>query len=93
MKQEHKEILYKALGYYGFDTECIVAIEEMAELTKELCKYRRSKGDLNHIAEEIADVTVMLEHLKAFFNLDEDVENFIEQKVDRLKNRMINHND
>ena len=34
----------------------MVAIEEMSELTKELCKNGRGQENTNHIAEEIADV-------------------------------------
>lgn len=41
-----------------------VAIEELAELTKELTKFIRDKPSFPHICEEIADVEICLTQLK-----------------------------
>lgn len=49
--------LYKKLMLtFGEDNQIIVAIEELAELQKELTKWIRGKGHICNIAEEIADV-------------------------------------
>ena len=34
--------LQKIIDYYGIDKQLIVWIEELSELTKELCKYQRT---------------------------------------------------
>lgn len=56
--------------YYGFSHQANILIEEMSELTKELCKYNRAitvveKQEIcEHIYEEIADVEIMLEQMR-----------------------------
>ena len=49
-----------ALAIYGPRLQTLVAIEEMSELQKELVKHERGADNVPHIAEEIADVQIML---------------------------------
>jgi len=42
------------------DKQYIMLFEEMAELTKEISKHMRGKQNQTEIAEEIADVQIML---------------------------------
>ena len=56
-----------ALKKWGEPLQIIMGIEEMAELTKELVKHLRGKGDYNHIKEEMADVEIMLTQLEIIF--------------------------
>ena len=58
---KEKEVLEAALSAYGSEIQRVVAIEELSELQKELCKSLRGQTDRQHIAEEIADVQIMLE--------------------------------
>lgn len=62
-------ILEKAIETYGADLQKQVAIEEMAELTKEICKDFRGKGNKDNIIEEIADVSIMLAQLMIIYNI------------------------
>lgn len=64
-------IIQKALDAYGYDLQKQVAIEEMSELTKEICKDFRGKGNRENILEEIADVQFMLYQLMAMYNISE----------------------
>lgn len=41
-----------------------IAMEELAELTKEISKMKRGKLNKKHMAEEIADVLIVLEWVK-----------------------------
>ena len=66
---DKKDLFDKARSKYGIDAQVQMCIEEMSELTKELCKWFRDKGDINHISEEIADVEIMLEQMKQSFKL------------------------
>lgn len=82
------EILKKAIVIYGNDSQINVAIEEMSELTKELCKAKRNLGCKLNIAEEIADVEIMLEQLKIIYNCDTLVETYRTKKLMRLSDRL-----
>lgn len=65
----NKEILETALSAYGSEIQHIVAIEELSELQKELCKSLRGQTDKQHIAEEIADVQIMMEQMMILYEL------------------------
>lgn len=79
----------KLLKKYG-DKQIIVAIEELSELQKELCKYLRGKIDITNLIEEIADVKIMIEQICLYFNLDEfDIEYAKLEKLKRTKERLI----
>ena len=41
MKAYQKETCKTIANYYGLDSQILIAIEEMSELTKELCKHQR----------------------------------------------------
>lgn len=83
-----REILKEAISRYGDDMQITVAIEELSELTKELCKYKRGEGKKLNIAEEMADVRIMLDQLEIIFDNSEDVQDWYKYKVNRLKSRM-----
>ena len=53
-----------ALEAFGKEHQLIICMEEMAELTKELTKHLRGRDNIPQIAEEVADVEIMLEQLK-----------------------------
>lgn len=62
MKQINTSALYRlALDTFGPDAQTLMMFEEMSELQKELCKHARGKDNREAIAEEIADVQIMLE--------------------------------
>ena len=82
------EILKKALQHYGANLQLIVAIEEMSELTKELCKVSRGEENIAHIAEEIADVRIMLDQMEILFDCRKQLELMESEKLKRLLERM-----
>ena len=63
----------------------VIAIEECSELQKEITKIIRKKGDLTNLAEEIADVEIMLEQLKLIFRIHDKVIEQKDEKIKRLK--------
>jgi len=85
MNEEDKELYKNALNIFGVVQQMVVTMEEMSELTKELSKFIRNKGDVTHICEEIADVEVMLEQMKLLFDIEDFVESFKRCKKERLK--------
>ena len=82
------EILKKAIDTYGTEMQLVVACEELSELQKEICKSLRGRDNLPAIAEEIADVEIMLEQLKIIFNCSCDVGIVRQEKLERLARRI-----
>lgn len=84
-----KEDLYSAaLKKYGLAGQFTVAIEELAELQKELCKYLRGRENYAELAEELADVEIMVEQVKQFLYLDDAVDEWKAEKLQRLEQRV-----
>lgn len=79
----------RIINFYGEEAQKDVAVEEMAELTKELMKERRGAYNKDAILEEIADVTLMLHQLLIIYNFTkEDVKRIIDEKVERQIKRV-----
>ena len=84
-----KAELYRlALSTYGAQAQTMMVMEEMAELQKELCKHARGKENRAQIAEEIADVQIMLEQMELLHDCEGLVAGFKAQKLDRLEKRL-----
>ena len=73
---------------WGSDAQLTVVLEELSELMKEVCKMKRDMGNLDHLAEEVADVEIMLEQLRYIFDIDDDVDAWKKSKLKRLANRL-----
>lgn len=84
MKKE--EIFTKAIKQYGEKAQVDVAIEEMSELIQAILHERR--GRENNIAEEIADVEIMLSQLKMIYMCKHQVAEFKHKKILRLAERL-----
>lgn len=82
------EVLQRALDTYGSLPQIVMVFEEMSELQKELCKYLRGKYSPASIAEEIADVEIMIEQMKMLFCCADEVRDVRRRKVERLKERL-----
>lgn len=81
-------ILHDAVDYYGKDAQLVIAVEEMSELIKELCKDKRGIGVPEHIAEEMADVSIILQELLLIYGNEKEVENWQRRKLERLEERL-----
>ena len=86
--EDERFILCKAIDTYGVDAQCKVAIEEMSELTKELCKYFRGADNADYIAEEVADVRIMLDQLCIMFGIELRAQRHRTEKMERLQRRL-----
>lgn len=80
MTQEREAaILEGAIKKFGCRPQVIVAIEELAELQKELTKWLRGKGTSEGLMEEMADVSIMLNQLELIFG------NPVEEEIAKLE--------
>lgn len=73
---------------YGEEKQTIVAIEELSEAQKELCKFMRGLGNKEHLAEEIADATIMLEQMRYIFDVNDMVSQKMDEKIRRLDDKL-----
>lgn len=86
--EERKAVYEKALHTWGSKAQTMMAIEEMSELTKALCKNFRGNPNDEDIADEIADVTIMLEQLRLIYGLNDLVCEHMDMKILRLQGRL-----
>ena len=86
--EERQQVYTNALIAYGEKKQCIVALEELSECAKEICKALRSKGDREHLAEEIADVQIMLFQMAILHDCVDEVADFRRAKIERLEKRL-----
>jgi hypothetical protein len=93
MDKEFVDFCNLALDTWGEDAQIRMCIEEMSELTKELCKYMRVLRNENvdaskldeikaNIIEETADVLNCAEQMALIFG-EEKVKEVRKQKVER----------
>lgn len=99
MKLKLIDRMQEQASIFGKMNRCTQTIEECAELTKELCKYKRLTNKdktcnstmiqtLEHIAEEIADVEICTCQLKHLFDIKNKVDGIKEQKLLRTEQRL-----
>lgn len=86
-----KDIIAGSIEVYGETNQINVAIEEMSELTKELCKDLRSFRGFRReqIVEELTDVIIMLTDIILIYDIkSSEIEHWTERKLRRLRARM-----
>lgn len=81
-----EEILISAIKTFGAYEQERVAIEECAELIQAISHKHR--GREHNIAEEIADVEIMLEQLKVINNCHAETAQIRKEKIERLYERV-----
>jgi NTP pyrophosphatase (non-canonical NTP hydrolase) len=82
----------EALETYGEEAQTLMMFEEMSELQKELCKHSRGRKNKLDIAEEIADVQIMLAQMIILHDCANAVEEFKRAKIKRLEDNLRNGN-
>lgn len=79
------------IGYFGETAQKQMAIEEMSELTKEICKDIRGNKNRDAIKEEMVDVLVMIDQLMIIYRIKpSDVHEIKNRKIQRTWERIWN---
>ena len=87
--QEVTDTYKQAIKTYGEKAQKLMAIEEMSELTKEICKDFRGKLNREHLIEEIVDVIITIDQLLMMYKIsDKEIQQMCERKMERLKERL-----
>ena len=97
MTEQEEKVLHKAIEVYGRIPQIDMMIEEMSELTKALCKYKRAYFDVaetamptdivDNVYEEIADVKIMIRQMEMIFG-ESNVEAEMREKIERLERNL-----
>lgn len=91
MNEDRKQVLIRTIIQNGASHQMMIAMEECGELVQAISKLQRNRDDdsVVHLAEEIADVTIVLEELKLMFEgLEEKVAEFETDKIARLESNL-----
>ena len=86
--ESRKKVYEEARIRWGGHNQLVVAIEELSELQKEICKYFRHEGSTQNLIEEVADVTIMVEQIIQMFDIEDEVQKVMQEKLQRLKRRL-----
>lgn len=78
-------IYKKALRKFGDIAQKLKCIEELSELIRALIRDLNAQHDDDNLAEEIADVEIMIEQVKISKQLHKRVSEFKAQKLNRLE--------
>lgn len=89
-------ICRKAVEKFGIDIQQIVAMEELGELIQAISKIARWECNqledvetlsdyIDNLAEEIADVEIMLEQLKQSYGCHIQADDYKRRKIEKLK--------
>ena len=90
-----KEDLLKIINHYGINLQQRKLVEEIFELQEAITVYEYDVSNFlgiatkDHIAEEIADVMVLLNQFKAYYEIpNETILTFMRGKVNRQLERI-----
>jgi hypothetical protein len=76
------------VNHYGKDTSLTICIEELSELIHVLCKIKRGFAHGDNLAEEMADVQIIMRWLEIIFNNSDEVSKWKDKKFQRLFERI-----
>lgn len=88
MKNIRRMILRKAIEHYGKGIQWAKAIEELSELIRALARALARADDAENVAEEMADVRIMLDQLELILDNHDLVREIESEKLMRLSERI-----
>lgn len=87
-----KQLLERVITANGMNKQLDVAIKELSELIQAICKNKRygytDEECYFNLAEEMADVEIVLAELKVMFDNEDSVKEWKDYKLDRLEKRL-----
>lgn len=85
---ENVELYRAAIKAWGAEAQTKMVFEEIAEFQEAICKCGRGRDTAEHVAEEIADVQIMLEQMAVLYGVENAVADYREIKLTRLASRV-----
>ncbi len=90
VSQPPPSIFLRAIQTWGRDAQVMMAFEEMGELMTAIAQFERYRVDEHAVAEEIADVMIMMEQMAVLYG-SELVGQAKARKLERLEARLTNN--
>ena len=90
--EERAKVYASALDTYGVTCQLMKSLEELSEVQIEIHRILSGRPNVFHLAEEVADATIMLEQVRQIFGINEDVCKFMDAKVLRLQRTIETNN-
>jgi NTP pyrophosphatase (non-canonical NTP hydrolase) len=81
------DIYNDAIVAGGMDLQLRVTIEECLELATALLRFKRGRGTVEEIAEEVADVEIMCTQIRCMMG-NELIDTYKKEKLKRLRYRI-----
>lgn len=90
MTDQKRKLLTRAIESYGPDAQAEKALEELGELISALARMRSGdpRGTLEQVAEEIADVRIMIAQLCILWGIEDRAVAWEYHKLARLRERL-----
>ncbi len=86
--KERRRAIRNSINKRPWKLNCIIAMEEFAELAQQVSKQIRGYGDRTGLIEEMADAYICLKLLESIFNISpEDMQKAIDVKMYRERKR------
>lgn len=91
--RDDEVILHNAIDFYGSSVQELKAIEELGELIRAIARARTCDDEerdkaFENLAEEMADVEIMLEQLKIIHDNRDEIKIWRSIKLGQLRVRM-----
>lgn len=88
-----KKDLLKIVSFYGIRNQLKYIHSEYFELDEAIMSAEFSssmmRSDIRHIAEEIADIMVMLKQIQYYYEItDDEIRNIMQEKIERQLRRI-----
>ena len=88
MSTKDRRILQTAIEHYGAMNQVKKLFEEISELEEAIIKHHDGRDTVQHIAEEIADVEIMLQQAKMIYHVENSVDYWKLTKLARLARKI-----
>ena len=82
------DVYRAALDTFGAAVQIEKTFEEVGEFLDAFCKARTGRDKVTHLAEEIADVRIMLDQMVVLFGCEDEVERQRRYKLRRLEQKI-----
>lgn len=92
-QNERRRIYCEAIEKYGEEHQCNKFDEELGEFLTEYGRIRNGANNLAAFAEELADLTIMLEQLAMIYGVEDEMAEQMDYKVRRLHGRIMGKGD
>lgn len=86
--EQRCRVYMNALITNGDKVQMTKAVEELGECIQAICKVMIGGENFDHLAEEVADATIVLEQMRLLFNINDRVCEYMDAKVLRLDEKL-----